>query len=90
LRHRNLQVAGDQPLNYTRQFLKDETVYEIKIPSRGYAYVLDPPLPVFVREGQIRGAQKEPIRGYVPKPNTDYPPGPPPPAPDSPESMAGG
>jgi hypothetical protein len=90
LHHRTLQVAGDQPLNYTRQFLKDETVYEIKIPSRGYAYVLEPPIPVMVLEGNIKGAQREPIRGYVPKPNTEYPAGPPPPAPDSPESMAGG
>lgn len=90
LRHRSRQVAGDQALNYTRQFLRDDTVYEIKIPSRGYTYVLDPPVPVTVLEGNIKGAQKQPIVGYVPKPNTEYPPGPPPPAPDSPESMAGG
>jgi hypothetical protein len=90
LRHRTQQVVGDQPLNYTRQFLQGDTVYEIKIPSRGYAYMLDPPVPVTVLEGTIRGTQREPIRGYVPKPNTEYPPGPPPPAPDSPESMAGG
>jgi hypothetical protein len=89
LGHRNKIVAGDQPVNLTRQFLKDETVYEIKIPSRGYAYLLDPPIPVSVLEGQVRGTEKRPIIGYVPKPNTEYP-GPPPPAPDSPESKSGG
>jgi hypothetical protein len=89
LGHRNKTVAGDQPLGFTRQFLQGETVYEMKIPSRGYAYYLDPPLPVSVLEGDIRGPQKTPIIGYVPKPNEQYP-GPPPPAPDSPEAKAGG
>ena len=89
LGHREKRVAGDQPLNFTRQFLKDDVVYEMRIPSRGYAYYLDPPLPVDVLEGEIKGTQKKPIIGYVPKPNEIYP-GPPPPAPDSPEAKAGG
>ena len=89
LSHRDKTVLGDQPVNFTRQFLADDMVYEIKIPSRGYAYVLDPPVPVNVLPGDIKGTQKQPIIGYVPKPNTVYP-GPPPPAPDSPESKAGG
>jgi len=89
LGHRTKTVAGDQPVGLTRQFLQGETVYEMKIPSRGYAYYLDPPLPVTVLEGTIRGAQKKPVIGYVPKPNETYP-GPPPPAPDSPEAKAGG
>jgi hypothetical protein len=90
LSHRHKIVAGDQPLGFSRQFLSGETVYEMRIPSRGYAYYLDPPLPVNVLEGTIRGAQRTPIIGYVPKPNEVYPPGPPPPAPDSPEAKAGG
>lgn len=89
LGHRNRTVAGDQPLGFSRQFLQGETVYEMRIPSRGYAYYLDPPLPVEVLEGTIKGAQKKPIIGYIPKPNERYP-GPPPPAPDSPEAKAGG
>jgi hypothetical protein len=89
LGHRNRTVAGDQPLNFTRQFLSNDKVYEIRLPSRGYAYYLDPPLPVSVLEGEIKGAQKKPIIGYIPKPNTVYP-GPPPPAPDSPEAKGGG
>ena len=68
LRHRHKNVVGDQPLGFTRQFLSQNTVYEMRIPSRGYLYVLDPPLPVNVLEGDIKGAQKKPIIGYVPKP----------------------
>jgi hypothetical protein len=89
LRHRKMHVAGDQAMNFTRQFLFTEKVFEMRIPSRGYAYYLDPPLPVMVLEGNIMGTQKKPIIGYVPKPGVKYP-GPPPPAPDSPEAKAGG
>lgn len=89
LGHRTRSVAGDQPLNFSRQFLQNEKVYDIRLPSRGYAYYLDPPLPVSVLEGDIKGPQKKPIIGYIPKPNTLYP-GPPPPAPNSPEAKAGG
>jgi hypothetical protein len=89
LAHRHKKIAGDQPVNLTRQFLFQDKVYEMRIPSRGFAYYLDPPLPVNVLEGTIRGAQKKPIVGYVPKPNEVYP-GPPPPAPDSPDEKAGG
>jgi hypothetical protein len=89
LGHRTRTVAGDQPLGFTRQFLFKDKVYEIRLPSRGYAYYLDPPLPVNVLEGDIKGPQKKPIIGYIPKPNELYP-GPPPPAPNSPEAKAGG
>jgi hypothetical protein len=89
LRHRPMRVVGDSPMGFQRQFLWKETVYEMRIPSRGYVYQLDPPLPVNVLEGNIMGDQKKPIIGYVPKPGIRYP-GPPPPAPDSPEAKAGG
>ncbi len=84
-----MNVGGDQPMNFSRQFLSGETVYEIRVPSRGYAFYLDPPLPVNVLEGEIKGEQKKPILGYIPEPWVKYP-GPPPPAPDSPEAKAGG
>ena len=90
LQHRAKRVVGDSPMGFQRQFLFDDTVYEMRIPSRGYVYVLDPPLPVNVLEGNILGDQKTPILGYVPKPNVKYP-GPPPPAPDNArEAKAGG
>ncbi|HEV3032861.1 MAG TPA: hypothetical protein VG319_14530 [Polyangia bacterium] len=89
LQHRQKRVVGDSPMGFQRQFLFEDMVYEMRIPSRGYVYVLDPPLPVTVLEGNILGDQKTPIIGYVPKPGVVYP-GPPPPAPDSPEAKAGG
>ncbi len=89
LRHRQMRVVGDQATDIARQFLRDDDVFEIRIPSRGYAYVMDPPLPVNVLEGEIEGVAKEPILGYVPKPGVHYP-GPPPPLEDSPEVRAGG
>jgi len=88
LRHRTVRIVGDQPSEFARQFLKDNDVYEIRIPSRGYAYVLDPPLPIEVLEGEIKGEVKTPVLSYVPKPGVHYP-GPPPPVPDSPEARAG-
>lgn len=89
LRHRNMRVAGDLTTDFLRQFLWKDAVFELRIPSRGYGYQLEPPLPVDVLEGDIRGGAKKPILGYVPKPGMHYP-GPPPPAPDSPEARAGG
>jgi hypothetical protein len=89
LQHRHKRISGDQPMGFQRQFLYDDMVYEMRIPSRGYVYVMDPPLPVNVLEGEIKGEQQTPVIGYIPKPNAKYP-GPPPPAPDSPEAKAGG
>jgi hypothetical protein len=91
LRHRHMNVVGDQSMNFSRQFLFKESVYDIRLPSRGYLYVLDPPLPVNVLEGEIKGEQKKPVAGYVPTPWGKYPPGlPVPAAPDSAEAKAGG
>jgi hypothetical protein len=90
LRHRHMSVVGDQPMNFNRQFLAKNTVYEMRIPSRGYLYVLDPPMPVNVLEGEIKGDQKKPVLGYVPEPWNKYPPGPPPPAPESGDKAGGG
>jgi hypothetical protein len=90
LKHRHMKVAGDQPMGFTRQFLWKETVYEMRIPSRGYLYELDPPLPVNVLEGNIMGDLKKPVLEYVPEPWNKYPPGPPPPAPQNGDKAGGG
>ena len=37
--------------------------------------MLDPPLPVNVLEGEIKGEQKKPVAGYIPTPWGKYPPG---------------
>jgi hypothetical protein len=89
LRHRPMRILGDQPTNIARQFLLDNDVFELRVPSRGYQYVLEPPLPVDVLEGEIKGTLKTPILTYVPKPGVRYP-GPPPAVPNSAEGRAGG
>jgi hypothetical protein len=88
LRHRPMRVLGDQGMGFARQFLAGDDVYEIRLPSRGYSYQLDPPLPVDVLEGDIKGTLKTPVLTYVPKPGIQYP-GPPPPVRNSDEGRAG-
>jgi hypothetical protein len=78
LRHRAVIVEGDKPLDFARQFLFKDDVFELRLPSKGYHYRLEPPLPVMVLEGNIIGKVKKPITAYVPKPGIVYPPGPPP------------
>ena len=56
LRHRKMRVIGDMPLGNERQFLKGDEVYEIRIPSQGYGYVLDPPLPVRCSRARSRAS----------------------------------
>jgi hypothetical protein len=90
LRHRKMRVIGDMPLGKERQFLWRNEVFELRIPSKGYGYVLDPPLPVTVLEGEIKGELKEPVLGYVPKPGVIYPGPPPPLSGDTAEERAGG
>lgn len=77
LQHRRKKVLGDAPMNFWRQFLAYDRAFEIRIPSRGYVYELDPPLPVNVLSGRVRGTRTEPMVGFVPKPGVRYP-GPPP------------
>ncbi|MBC8134198.1 MAG: L,D-transpeptidase [Deltaproteobacteria bacterium] len=89
LRHRTIRVDGDAPMSFSRQFLFKDHVYEMRIPSRGFIFTLEPPLPVNVLEGEIKGNIKKPILEYMPKPGVKYP-GPPPPLPNSPEARAGG
>jgi hypothetical protein len=90
LRHRPVVVEGDKPLEFARQFLLKDDVFEMRLPSRGFYYRLEPPLPVNVLEGNIIGKVKKPVTSYVPKPGVQYPPGPPPSPKDTPESRAGG
>jgi hypothetical protein len=88
LRHRPMHVLGDQGMGFARQFLAGNDVFEIRLPSRGYSYQLDTPLPVDVLEGNIRGTLKTPVQTYVQKPGIQYP-GPPPPVRASDEGRVG-
>jgi hypothetical protein len=74
LQHRNTIVHGDAPMDFARQFLYAEHVYEMRIPSRGFEFELDPPMAVTVLEGTLKGTLKQPVEGPVPKPGVRYPP----------------
>ncbi len=89
LNHRPHKVLGDQPLAVERRFLYRDTVFDLRIPSRGFSFHLDPPLHVNVLQGRIRGERKVPFVEYVPKPGVVYP-GPPPDAKKAPDDRAGG
>ena len=77
LQHRNIIIKGDAPMEFSRQFLSGERVYDMRIPSRGFEFELDPPIAVNVLEGTIKGTLQDPVEGYVPKPGKRYPPPPP-------------
>ena len=59
LRHRHMKVSGDQPMGFTRQFLWKNTVYEMRMPSRGYLYELDPPRAGQRARGEHHGRREE-------------------------------
>ena len=40
----------------------------MRLPTRGFYRELEPPIPVDVLEGRIKGTLTKPIAGYVPKP----------------------
>jgi hypothetical protein len=90
LQHHHAVPEGDQKLGFSRQWLWKEDVMEMRLPTRGFRFSVDPPIPVNVLEGTILGTIKKPIKEYVPKPGVQYPPGPVPVPPDSPEARAGG
>jgi hypothetical protein len=62
----------------------------MRLPTRGFYFELEPPLPVETLEGQIKGTLLKPATGYVRKPGVVYTSAAPPAASDSPEAKAGG
>jgi hypothetical protein len=89
LEHRRVRAIGSIPLGFRRVFYSQGEVFEMRLPSRGFYYELDPPLPIEVLEGRIQGQLRKPISGYVPKPGVKYA-SPPPSVSNSPEARAGG
>jgi hypothetical protein len=89
LGHQHVRAIGSVPLGFRRTFYWQGEVYEMRLPSRGFYYELDPPLPVEVLEGRIKGQLQKPVSGYVPKPGVTYVSAKPPGVSDSPEGRAG-
>jgi hypothetical protein len=90
LAHRRMRVVGAIPLGSRRTFYSQGEVFEMRLPSRGFYYELDPPLPVNVLEGTVKGTLQKPIAGYVRKPGVKYASSAIPTASTSPDSRAGG
>jgi hypothetical protein len=90
LGHRRVRTLGGSPLALRRAFYARGEVFEMRLATRGYYYELDPPLPVEVLPGTIRGTAQKPIAGYVRKPGVKYASTRMPSLRDTPESRAGG
>ncbi len=88
--HRRARVTGPVAAGYRRSFYSKGEVFEMRLPSRGYYRELEPPIPVEVLEGRIKGTLQKPIAGYVPKPGVKYVSARPPAASEAPEEKAGG
>ena len=86
----DMVVTGPVAAGYRRAFFSKGEVFEMRLPSRGYYRELQPPIPVDVLEGRIKGKLAKPIAGYVPKPGVKYVSVRPPAASEAPEERAGG
>jgi hypothetical protein len=66
LDHRAHARRGKMHAGYHRTLeWKDQTV-ELDIPTRGYLYELDPPVPVRVLEGNVAGETQTPVSAVIP------------------------
>ncbi len=90
LGHHRAKVLGPMALGFRRTFYWDGEVYDMRLPTRGFYFQLDPPVPVETLKGKIKGKLQQPIAGYVPKPGVKYGDGKPPAASSGPDSKAGG
>jgi hypothetical protein len=68
LAHRNHKRVGQERVGYRREFTHEDEDFTVRINTRGYRFDLEPPVPVQVTKGRIRGRQKTPIEEYVIKP----------------------
>ncbi len=90
LAHRHARTLGPAALDFRRTFWHTGEIFDMRLPTRGFYYELDPPLPVETLEGQIKGTVQKAIAGYVRKPGVTYSTAAPPTATAGPESKAGG
>ena len=90
LGHRKAKVMGPMALGFRRTFYWDGEVYDMRLPTRGFYFQLEPPLPIETLKGKIKGKLTQPITDYVPKPGVKYGDGKPPAAASGVDSKAGG
>jgi hypothetical protein len=90
LTHRKTKVLGPMALGFRRTFYWEGEVYDMRLPTRGFYFQLDPPMPVDTLKGRIKGKIKQPITVYMQKPGVDYGGTQPPPVSGGLDSKAGG
>lgn len=66
LAHRNHARRGKVNVGYHRTLEWNQQVVEVDVPTRGYLYELDPPVPVRVLPGRIAGEQQKPVSSVIP------------------------
>ena len=91
LAHHRARTVGAMPLGFRRTFWWKGELYDLRLPTRGFYFELEPPIPIETLEGRVRGQQPTPITGYLPKPGVHYvTPKPPPEQASTPDSKAAG
>ena len=66
LAHRNHVRRGKVNVGYHRTLEHNEQIVEVDVPTRGYLFELDPPVPVRVLPGRIAGEQQKPVSSVIP------------------------
>jgi len=75
LKHRPYTRVGQVPGSYGKKVeLDNGDTYQVSLNTRGYKFELITPVDVDVLTGRIRGKQRTPIEGYMPKPGEEYGP----------------
>jgi hypothetical protein len=89
--HRKVRPVGQVALDARRTFYSNGAVFDLRMPTRGFYFELDPPLPVETLPGTIKGKLQKPVTGYVKNPALVYTrPAPAAPAPGQEDKAGGG
>lgn len=66
LQHRESVRRGKMHTEYRRTLEHNEQSIEVDVPTRGYLFELDPPVPVRVLKGNVVGGAKKPVSIAIP------------------------
>jgi hypothetical protein len=72
LSHHRARTIGTLPLDHRRTFFAGGELFDLRLPTRGFYYELEPPISIETKPGTIRGVRQTPVTGYVRKPGIRY------------------